>query len=518
MHLAATIENYFYGDVVAQLSLKKLILLTCLISISVKAETVEEFLMDFHKNPKKAMEKLPAEVDKMGNAHARGYIDYNFVRNSFADRKAVRDELTLSEERSSSLHFFNLKIFDTNKDVPEIFVEPGHIVKNLKEMETLLISKSKLPTPPYSDSYWPTYKGIAGIRYADPDFPNSKVWLDNFSYIQARPALDIMNMSSVSEMDKLSPAEKYDIAMGDSNFNLTNFVWNKGKKNANASGVVPTWMGYCHGWSAAAQMMQEYPQKSVTIKSPTGAEVVFHPQDARALTAMLWANASPPTRYAGNRCNIPNPPKNEVGRVIDPSCYDVSPSTWHISMVNQLGIHHRSFSIDSTVDDEVWNYPVASYEYKYFNPQNFEQSNRVEAALLPIEKFSIDKFPEFRNPKSKFVIGVIMNITYANAISASRKPLDEPSLKTLRLIYDLELDDKLNIVGGEWYLNSHPDFIWTFEKNTQAQAKGENNITQPTLLNGSVPNAWTPIAETASAIGEPLYLFIKALNERGRSQ
>ena len=41
----------------------------------------------------------------------------------------------------------------------------------------------------------------------------------------------------------------------------------------------------------------------------------------------------------------------------------------------------------------------------------------------------------------------------------------EDKLKVVTYWYDLELDEDNNIVGGEWYTNRHPDFLWT--KKTQ---------------------------------------------------
>ena len=39
-------------------------------------------------------------------------------------------------------------------------------------------------------------------------------------------------------------------------------------------------------------------------------------------------------------------------------------------------------------------------------------------------------------------------------------------ITTVTYRYDLELDNDLNIVGGEWYTNAHPDFLWTPAHNT----------------------------------------------------
>ena len=50
----------------------------------------------------------------------------------------------------------------------------------------------------------------------------------------------------------LSPAEKYDLLVGDANYGLTKQMWNAGKGYHDRYGSVESWMGYCHGWAPAA--------------------------------------------------------------------------------------------------------------------------------------------------------------------------------------------------------------------------------------------------------------------------
>src|SRR3954451_13614937 len=82
-------------------------------------------------------------------------------------------------------------------------------------------------------------------RYGDPGFPSSKDWRLNIEYIQR-------NSTSV---DRLSPAEKYDLLVGDRNKTLTRFMISEGLPYYQRTGKVETWMGYCHGWAPASFMM-----------------------------------------------------------------------------------------------------------------------------------------------------------------------------------------------------------------------------------------------------------------------
>ena len=48
-----------------------------------------------------------------------------------------------------------------------------------------------------------------------------------------------------------------------------------------------------------------------------------------------------------------------------------------------------------------------------------------------------------------------------------------PSLVSVDYYYDLELDKKGNILGGEWYNNNHPDFLWTPTPQATIQTYGD---------------------------------------------
>jgi hypothetical protein len=178
-----------------------------------------------------------------------------------------------------------------------------------------------------------------------------------------------------------------------------------------------------------------------------------------------------------------------------------------------MGIHKRSFVLDATYDFEVWNFPMFSYKYRYFNPQTWQESATPEAALVPYSRFTVDKFKEFRNPKTVSVIGIFMDVTLVKEMVPNQRSVDTtPPTKTLRLVYDLELDSDKNVIGGEWYQNAHPDFIWSYAKNTQAISKED-----PALANvrwnksQPIPEAFTSVAQQSSAQGVPLWSFLSKL-------
>jgi hypothetical protein len=478
-----------------------------------KSESITEYLNAFHANPASMMQRLPSEIDIHGNSYPRG-----FIKEESADWKKIidyRSQLRREFLNSSETTIYDDPINDEAQDNPARIIEPGNILKNIIEMQQLNLTRGAITTLPWADSYWPIYSGIIGNRYLDRGFPNSKNWSSNFQYIQNNSALNIIQRGVEAEINILSPSEKYDFIMGDTNFTLTNHSWTKGKFYEQKYGYVPTWMGICHGWAAAAHMQMPYKRQPITIKSVNGTPVTLYPQDIKALQSMLWAYSAPGPRFAGNRCNVSSPEKNRNGRIIDSNCFDISPSTWHISVVNQIAIHQRSFIMDATYDLQVWNFPIVSYRYRYFNPESLVESADITGSMIPISDFKKDKFPEYRDPLATQIAGIYMDVTYVIEINPNRIGSDiPPPLKTIRYIYDLEMDSNNKILGGEWYSNAHPDFLWTYSTNARAKSREDARLKNDTwTIEQAVPQSWTDIARNASMRGSPLGTFLSRINQ-----
>ena len=491
-----------------------------------RAETIQEFLRAFNENPASVMQRLPPEVDDQGKVHSRGFINHKKVQSNLATKTAIRSSI-MAKAVSSSQYYFERRSFqpmaalpaDANeKDLPERLIDPNTpILRNLNEMQSRGLMSVSAVVMPWSDSYWPTYKGQIGIRYSDPGFPNSNVWEQNYQYILRVPASSIINSGDAALIDNLSPSEKYDFVVGDSDFTLTKFAWKKGEDSLKQWGSVSKWLGLCHGWAAAAHLYQPLTEAPIVVHSTTGVPVKFYPQDIKALTTMLWANSSVPTRFVGHKCTTANPPKNANGRILDPKCFDPNPATWHLAIVNQMGINKRPFIMDSTYDYQVWNFPLASAKYRYFNSITYEDTDVLARAAIPIENIKLDHFREFRSPQTKYVVGVYMDLTYVVEVEPSHRNVSKNPTKTIRLIYDLELDGDYNVIGGEWYSNAHPDFLWTHDANAQATTREDSQISEDTWNNDSpIPGSWTTHASRASAQGQPLFTFVRKVIESSK--
>jgi hypothetical protein len=469
---------------------------------------IEQRLREFHQNPAQAMDRLPDQVVN-GQAASRGFINYVEVEKTLDYRNEIRGKIL---EREPG--FKPWIVFDKQEDNPATLVEKGDVISNIIELDSAGHSRAVLPQEksPWGDSYWPMYKGLIASRYADPGYPKSKLWVENYSYIMSHPAYSVLSSGSSRAINNLSPAEKYDLLMGDHNMTLTRYAWNEGKRYFERTGKVAKWMGICHGWSAAAHMLAPNIKDPVTLRTPGGTRITFYQSDIKALNSMLWAEAYPFTLILGNRCKVSKPNKNKFGRILDPYCWDNNPGAYHLALLNQIGRHHRSFVMDSTYDAQVWNFAITSYKSTYFNPQRLRPTMNIKEAIIPIENFTLDKFKEFRSPDARYIVGVAMDVTYVAAVNPSHRIPKDTMTKTYRYYYDLELDSNHKIIGGEWYSNAHPDFIWTFAADSQAKSKAEEDLDPYDWdLSNPVPRSWTAAARSASAAGIPMSIVIKRI-------
>jgi hypothetical protein len=212
---------------------------------------------------------------------------------------------------------------------------------------------------------------------------------------------------------------------------------------------------------------------------------------------------------------VKNPKRDEFGRVIDPDCFEINPATFHLGLVNQLGVARKSFVFDVSLGAEVWNHPVHSYQLEYFNPQTFETSIEFAGASVRVENFTADKFKRYRSKRVVWVIGVAMTVWYGDVSGPSSKPQNKLKLKSMRLAYDLELDARGEVIGGEWYATNRPDFMWHPAPETRPLSAVENSVGKVDW-NGVDPI--TPevaaMAREASAKGQVLYGVVEALMNR----
>lgn len=387
----------------------------------------------------------------------------------------------------------------------------------LADMDAQKLTQVTLPQSPWSDSYWPTYRGLTAMRYADPAFPNSMDWRANADYLLAR-------IGASADVDQLSPAEKYDRLIGDADYTLTRNQIDQGRPYYEQSGEVADWMGLCHGWAPAAYSTAR-PVRTVQALAADGVtQIRFYPADIKALTTLLWSNGRFRTRFIGGRCNDQKPKLDAAGRPIKPDCLDTNPGTWHLSVVNQLGVSKRSLIIDSNFDHEVWNFPVLSYEYTYFDPRTGKSTPSLAEAKIPLASYAADPYAGFRAPTAREVVGIRMRLRYVSETEPTAALEDSEAndyLESTTYQYDLELDENGQIVGGEWHTLRHPDFLWTSVPNVQPTAIGDYLLDKQGdkrvwLAGQPVPPSWRESAVKSSRSAQPLTRIVRELIRRAQ--
>lgn len=411
-----------------------------------------------------------------------------------------------------SLALFSLALITTTafgnmRPTPEIesikpLLEGKREITNLAEMARLGINSGSSGIDLWSGHYWPHYQGSLGVRYRDSSFISlmkEHAQYDKFNELREKTPVYTYD----GRENFLSPAEKYDLVVGDPLMSLTNYSWKIGEK-AQKLGKVPTWRGICDGWSAASQMMPR-PSKSVTLKTPSGTTVTFYPEDIKALGSQLYARAQKNVIFLGKRCY-------PVVGMFNGGCAATNPGALHKAMVNRVGILKKTFNADISGSSEVWNYPVKSYKISYYNVLNDMESSDFKKVYEVYEKKHRFIKSNRRHERTYAIVGVKAEVVFADMREAHKLEIDGKGQDTNLIktyLYDLELDQSFDIIGGEWY-SSGPDFIWA-----------PNDLTYP-LSDGEVPTK--PLTESeirqaaqiSSKAGQPLSLIVEKLFEEAR--
>lgn len=357
--------------------------------------------------------------------------------------------------------------------------------------------------------------------------PNRQRFLDSQNSIQWTPQF----------LNALSPAEKYDLLI-QSREELKNPKWlltNAVFGDTGSSGV-ETWFGICHGW-APASLVEPRPgaQAVINIPDPTSPTatipLTFYSSDIRALTSYYYGRnisrgfgREAASHLLGGRCETSIGDAEENDGSGD-NCFDVNPGAWHKSIVNLVPHLGKGAVFDITRDREVWNQPIESYEFCYLSMPEVLAAlpalgsgmvdnkkevgaalysklkplckNDFSSALVKATTFaSKDRYAAKRAPGVQNLVGVLFRNRFGKdywqlSHIKSKNPPD--IFEDEYYLYDLELDADQKILGGEWHVFQHPDFIWYMGLETPAAA-GETALAEASALS-DVPAAWQEPAQ-----------------------
>lgn len=138
-----------------------------------------------------------------------------------------------------------------------------------------MIATSKMP---WSETYWPSYRGGIAIRWNAGVAATLPGNTDAFSSkLFSKEELKLLTPAQISA---LSPAEKYDIAMG--RYDYPTVLGERSRTNPKQA----TWEGICHGWIQAAINHGE--PRANTIVNADGISVPFGVSDVNGLLSYYY--------------------------------------------------------------------------------------------------------------------------------------------------------------------------------------------------------------------------------------
>lgn len=306
----------------------------------------------------------------------------------------------------------------------------------------------------WSDTFWPSNMGSIAYRWnAEPNPELFKYKLMTKAEIEK---------ADITELERLSPAEKYDIFMGNYNYPLTKKVLSKNSPKD------LWWEGICHGWAMAAVSHAEPSRVNLTNKD--GIVVPFGSSDVKGLLDLYYAEDHKTNSYSrlGNRCRVAGKvtgedyPEDRVRTM--PSardanskdCADVNAGSFHMALTNMIGLQDRGFVADVDRFNDVWNQPVGAYSAEIVG----ERAPTPREASIGAAK----------------ILQVKMDMTYGEELNLlspdyageeggfmSMDPVTntpDQTFTTRYYEYTLEIDAAGNIIGGEWISETRPDFLW----------------------------------------------------------
>lgn len=500
----------------------------CLVSIATMATTptkpeIVEAMAKFHENPAKAMNELPEKKPIVGEESMLDYMTSPFGQKplDLGDLVEIKSEgRSVICRVKEGVHICGDEVPARsgveNNDLFQNLVDANsNQVKTLEEIEEKNLLDKSLSTQPWSDDYWAIANGVLAHRYAHHSGETDHQWQIAYSNFQTTTTQDIIDQGLIHQ---LSPSEKYDLLVGDKSFTLTNTMFLEGKGYYDRDGKVESWMGICHGWAGAAFMLPR-PKQVVWAKSFDGKyDIPFYPADIKALGSLLYAKNKYTSNFIGGRCNVKDPKQDENGRVIEQQCFDNNPASWHFAVVNQIGVNNRSMVMDATFDYEVWNQPILGYSIRYFNPKKYQYTNKLKDATDKITWYTNDKFKQYRDKKSKYIVGIEMKVKYIVETRPRQLQRDSEYYDAIREVtyrYDLELDSEKNVIGGEWYTNAHPDFLWTPTLNSKVITQTDKYLASNGLLDWDADQIVAPMvnqyAQHESRRGSPLAIIVEGL-------
>jgi hypothetical protein len=369
---------------------------------------------------------------------------------------------------------------------------------------------------PWSDNYWESDWGGIAIRWKNiPEAqldPSGTEVLDKYAQFKYNPpTLEQLKRMSRDEIAALSPAEKFDIYLG--NYGYPTFKGERARTNPE----MKPWEGICHGWVPAAINHPE--PLPVDVVNKEGLMIPFGSSDVKGLLSFYYG--VPAYDYArGNRWLLRHQTQLFYWDQVDG--YDLG--KW-IPLASLAGVFANGYEadLDQMSDGAFCEQPQYAAQYgtrescllKHSVRGYVQASNKVgQVGLRPTKRelFGVKgltdpnpgafhivmanqlglmkrafagninkkiknaeiwnqplvayetKILEDRRGRKGGKVEVRTVLTYVNEIAQHWEPVvgtPKQRLTKMEFDYTLDIDSFGRITGGEWEnRKKHPSFIW----------------------------------------------------------
>jgi hypothetical protein len=350
---------------------------------------------------------------------------FSYIYSSQTEEKLQQDYNPPSSVDNPSIYFKNIMYTSYIRAIPKF----GQVARL-----------------PWSGDYWAHRYGGPSARYGKMDTRYKPYPISINMYHQPGDYLANKDRPDFSDYvnDYYSPAEKYDLYVGDYQFTLTRTSKYYGARY-NGGGDIASWMGLCHGFSSASYMTAT-PNRAVTLIAADGkTKIQFLPDDIKALATTWWANVSYDNRLTGRRYSA------------------INAASFFIILGNQVGRYRKNISVEPFADAQIWNFGFMNYKTTYYNLSTGKEGLYMEAR---IPRTSAPQSYALAGPSSAvYVIGVKYSITYIDEVNAKHITTGQNRKeKTSDYTMALYMDANDKIVGGVWSSRAKPSYLWGPDK------------------------------------------------------
>ncbi len=318
---------------------------------------------------------------------------------------AILNQLSVhAADFDTDLHFlFNASIqSEFSTDLLQDFQNP------YKGYGRYLLTEDRAP---WAGNYFPMKKGGLANR-----------WQKNRAagFVSPLPTFQEVSQLSLEQIDSLSPAEKFDLYVGDYQYSMTQTELSK--RGPQRQMPPEEWEGFCNGVRCAGILMEE-PQHRIDVVNPDGIKIRFQPADLKALAGASYFYVE---KYS------------QIGAPSQSSRSEAQPNAAVFDMALRFYLSHqqKSFVIDSHLGPEIWNESVVGYSRTLSAHENLslEEKNQFPKATQKVEAqvelFTLSEMNVKKsNRQTKFKVAAgqvhkVLPVSYSLYLDAHGKAVD----------------------------------------------------------------------------------------------